>query len=170
MLLHTSTMEENPAPLRGLWATWPEAILMHSYLALRVENKRWTAKIRGQQTQLSGRDQQTCSIMNTAAHAGWLFCTILYPFPQLFPSSLCPPTIIPICALFLSPISSPFCLFRVQGLTSRLQVIQPTSTAKRKFAIFGMFSWLQHSFPISGFYQIRVSWKTVNGLCLYHYP
>lgn len=56
MVLHINTMEGKPVPFWVLWATWPEAMLMHSYLALRVENKRWTAKIWGQQTQLSGRD------------------------------------------------------------------------------------------------------------------
>lgn len=64
MLLHINTMEGNPVPLWVLWATWPEAMLMHSYLALRVENKRWTAKIWGQQTQLSGRDQQTWGLQH----------------------------------------------------------------------------------------------------------
>lgn len=59
MLLHISIIEGNPALLWGRWATWPEAMLMCSYLAPRVENKRWTAKTWSQQTQLSGRDQQT---------------------------------------------------------------------------------------------------------------
>lgn len=160
MLLHINTMEGNPVPLWVLWATWPEAMLMHSYLALRVENKRWTPKIWGQQTQLSGRDQQTWGLYHYKCSSPcWLAWS--YSFPQLFPSFLCLPTITPTCALLLSPTSSLFCLFGVQGLSVRLLSIH-TAWKCLKIKVHN-FRYVQ--LPVSGFYKNQVSWKMVDRLC-----
>lgn len=58
-------------------------MLMHSYLAPRAENKRWTAKIWSQQTKLSGRDQQTWwlwrYVQTNACWLGVLHCVLFFP-------------------------------------------------------------------------------------------
>lgn len=95
----------------------------------------WGSKIKDEQPKLEASKHscqagisrpEDCSITSAPAHIGQQFCTTSYSFPQLFPSSLCLPTIIPTWALLLSLTSSLFCLFGVQGLSVRLLSIHTT--------------------------------------------
>lgn len=134
ILLHSEGYEPPGQKPCLCTATWPWG------LKIKDEQPKYEASRHSCRAVISRPND--CSVMNAPAHVGWLFCTIPYPFPQLFPSSLCLPTVTPTCALFLSPTSSLFCLWRVQGLTGRLLFIQRTITAKWKFTIFSMFTWL----------------------------
>lgn len=99
-------------------------MLMHSYLAPRVENKRWTAKIWSQQTKLSGRDQQTWWLrryeQTNACWLGVLHCALFFPPVISFLSLSTYRNFYLCCFSPLPPYFFSFfffCLFRVEGLT-----------------------------------------------------
>lgn len=97
-------------------------MLMHSYLAPRAENKRWTAKIWSQQTKLSGRDQQTWwlwhYVQTNACWLGVLHCALFFP-PLISFLSLSTYRNFYLCCFSPLPLYffSFFCLFRVECLT-----------------------------------------------------
>ena len=127
ILLHSEGYEppgQKPCLCTTTWA-WG--------LKIKDEQPKYEASRHSCQAGISRPDD--CSIMNALTHLSWLFCTIPYSLPQLLPSSVCLPTVTPTCALFLSPASSPFCLFGVQGLTGRCLFIQTLQNESSQFLL-----------------------------------
>lgn len=143
-------------------ATWP--------WGLKIKDEQPKSEASRHSCQAGISRPEDCSITNAPAHVGWQFCTISYSFPQLFPSSLCLPTITPTCALLLSPTSSLFCLFAIQGLSvSFFLFIQYGSAEKSKFTIFSMFSFLSQDFIKIKFLERRLT-DSVNTALSHNIP